>query len=94
MSKITSIIVCLCIVSLPFLYSISGDILANELISSLLVFLLLFVVGIQLIYTLFQRGEKIVYINIVDILVASFFLLLFVLYIDKQGVGNRQIFNI
>ena len=92
MSKITSIIVCLCIVSLPFLYSISGDILANELISSLLVFLLLFVVGIQLIYTLFQRGEKIVYINIVDILVASFFFYcLFCILINREWETDKYL---
>lgn len=92
MSKITSIIVCLCIVSLPFLYSISGDILANELISSLLVFLLLFVVGIQLIYTLFQRGEKIVYINIVDILVAVFFFYcLFCILINREWETDKYL---
>lgn len=92
MSRATPIIVGLCIISLPFLYSISGDILANELTSSLFVFILLLVVGTQLIYLLFKKKLKKISFNIVDLLTASslFFCLISIL-VNREGGMDKYI---
>lgn len=74
MPRATPVIIGLCIISLPFLYSISGDILANELTSSLFVLLMLLVMGTQLIYLLSQNSLKKISLNIVDLLIVSLLL--------------------
>lgn len=73
MSRITSTIIGFCIISFPFLYSISDDILANELTSLSFVLLLLLVMCTELIYGLLKKTPKIISINIVDILIANIF---------------------
>lgn len=87
MSRITPVIIGLCIISLPFLYSISGDILANELTSSLFVLLLLLVMGAQLIYLLSQNSLKKISLNIADLLIVSLLLYCLCSLLVNRGWG-------
>ena len=95
MSRVTPIIIGFCIISLPFLYSISGDILANELTSSLFVFLLLLVISTQLVYLLSKKSLKKISLNIPDLLMVGllFYCLSSILVNKEWGMDKYSIYK-